>query len=103
MWLIKCVHAMVCVCVCVCLRLCVGNANMRNFVFWQLNQKWRVLKCKMFVCGSSCGAAEQSKRGDRAGIERGRGAANGLSLRANINHSDCTGCWARRGRNGETE
>lgn len=72
MWLIKCVHAMVYVCVCACLRLCVGNANMRNFVFWQLNQKWRVLKCKMFVCGSSCGAAEQSKRGNGGGQSGGQ-------------------------------
>lgn len=54
---------------------------MRNFVFWQLNQKWRVLKCKMFVCGSSCGRVLE-------GVSEGQGgAANGLSLRANINHS----------------
>lgn len=84
-----CPYVYVCVC-CACLRLCVGNANMRNFVFWQLNQKWRVLKCKMFVCGSSCGAAAEQGEG----TERGTGgAANGLSLRANINHSHCTGLF----------
>lgn len=51
---------------------------MRNFVFWQLNQKWRVLKCKMFVCGSSCGAAAENER-EREGGEGHKGQPTGLA------------------------